>query len=114
MYHKLRISRLFFCFLPAPYESKDDPSLNEQEYREQIYNSYWNGNLLGYPARFVESYCRDFHNEHIDIKLKEEEIRRAKNDLRALYSSKTMKAPVDIRLGLDSDKLSEIRKLDVI
>ena len=96
-----------------PYESRDDPSLNEQEYRKQIYNSFWNGNLLGYPVRFVESYCRDFHNDNIGIKMKEEEIRRAKADLRALYSSKTI-APVHIRLGLDSDKLSEIRELDVV
>ena len=99
--------------MTAPYESPNDPSRHEKERREQVYNSFWNGNLLGYPERFIESYCREFHNDVIDIMTKEEEMQRASDNLRAAYDSNGMK-PVLIKLGMDSNLLSEIRKLDVI
>lgn len=44
---------------PVPYP--DDSRLLQDE-REQIYNSAWNGFVLGYPGFFVESYCESFHN----------------------------------------------------
>lgn len=44
---------------PVPYP--DDSRLLKDE-REQIYNSAWNGFVLGYPGFFVESYCESFHN----------------------------------------------------
>jgi hypothetical protein len=44
---------------PVPYP--DDSRLQQDE-REQIYNSAWNGLVLGYPGFFVETYCESFHN----------------------------------------------------
>ena len=44
---------------PVPYP--DDTRL-QADWREQIYNSAWNGFVLGYPGFFVESYCESFHN----------------------------------------------------
>lgn len=44
---------------PVPYP--EESRLQEDE-REQIYNSAWNGFVLGYPGFFVESYCETFHN----------------------------------------------------
>ena len=44
---------------PVPYPDESRLLLDE---REQIYNSAWNGFVLGYPGFFVESYCESFHN----------------------------------------------------
>ena len=44
---------------PVPYPS--DHQL-EEDWKKQIYNSAWNGFILGYPGFFVESYCESFHN----------------------------------------------------
>ena len=41
---------------------------------EQVHNSYFNGIILGYPQRFVETYCKDLPN-----KLNESQLRRALN-----------------------------------
>jgi hypothetical protein len=37
---------------------------------EQVYNSYFNGIILGYPPNFVETYCNDLPN-----KLTESQVR---------------------------------------
>ena len=41
---------------PLPYPDDKNREL-------QIYYAWWNGVLLGYPERFVDTYCYDFHNE---------------------------------------------------
>lgn len=44
---------------PAPYP---DLKTQQHDWTQQIYNSWWNGYVLGYPLRFVDSYCETFHN----------------------------------------------------
>jgi hypothetical protein len=45
--------------------------------------------------------------------VKEEEMRNAKANFRAAIAKKEFK-PVQIKLGLDSNVLAEIKKLDVV
>ena len=43
----------------APFPSEagaGDSTKMDKVQREQIYNSWWNGSLLGYPIRFINSY----------------------------------------------------------
>ena len=42
-----------------PYPDEKDP---RPDWQRQIYNAWWNGYILGYPERFVDSYCESFHN----------------------------------------------------
>lgn len=45
----------------------------------QVYNSWWNGYLLGYPERFVDSYCRDLTSE-LNSTIVESQIEAARRD----------------------------------
>jgi hypothetical protein len=49
--------------VPYPSEAGDNPSPNAMQeiLEKQIFNSYWNGVVLGYPEHFIDSYCRSFH-----------------------------------------------------
>jgi hypothetical protein len=44
---------------PLPYPDSKNP---KPDWEKQIYNAWWNGYMLGYPVRFVDSYCLTFHN----------------------------------------------------
>ena len=44
---------------PIPYPDVNNP---KSDWEKQIYHAWWNGYMLGYPVRFVESYCIAFHN----------------------------------------------------
>ena len=44
---------------PLPYPDDKDPY---PDWQEQIYNAWWNGYIIGYPERFIDSYCETFHN----------------------------------------------------
>ena len=44
---------------PLPYPDDKTPY---PDWQEQIYNAWWNGYILGYPERFIDSYCETFHN----------------------------------------------------
>ena len=99
----------------APYADPDDTSKHQQQYGEQIYNSYWNGYLLGYPQHFVESYCMDFHNDHIDMDTKREQVERAKKDTVEHFdrSNNNMKQ-VRIKWGQDENLLPVLRSLSLL
>ncbi len=49
---------------PVPYPNyngaQEDISREEDG---QIYNSGWNGYVLGYPLHIIDTYCENFHNE---------------------------------------------------
>ena len=44
---------------PIPYSDINNP---KSDWEKQIYHAWWNGYMLGYPVRFVESYCIAFNN----------------------------------------------------
>lgn len=58
---------------PVPYpdnyvlENKDSKhtraQLMKQANEQQIYYSWWNGYILGYPLYAIDSYCKSFHND---------------------------------------------------
>ncbi len=80
--------------LPFPQTSR-----LEEDYRLQIYNAAWNGLLLGYPPRFVENYCVDFHND-LSVTVKKQLYQRARGNLHRFLGSinQTMEL---IHLGRD-------------
>jgi hypothetical protein len=53
---------------------------------EQIHNSYINGYILGYPTRFVESYCNELQNALTESQ-KRSALNRAKDEIRALVNA---------------------------
>jgi hypothetical protein len=79
---------------PMPFP---DTSRLEQDNKEQIYNSAWNGILLGYPERFVRSYCEDFHND-LSKAVKANTFVKAKVDITRFLSGINQTAKV-IALG---------------
>ena len=87
--------------VPYPEGNPTDHVDNDPVLRAQIYNSWWNGYLLGYPERFVDSYCRDFHSE-LSAFDKLQMMRSAKKDVvgSLLESNLTVAA---IHLGLNDD-----------
>jgi hypothetical protein len=79
---------------PMPFP---DTSRLQLDYVEQIYNAAWNGILLGYPERFVRSYCSDFHND-LPKATKLSTFMKAKADLTKLLANINQTAKV-IALG---------------
>jgi hypothetical protein len=63
----------------VPYPSEGDGTHESQQriLRQQIFNSWWNGYLLGYPEFMIDSYCHSFHSDLSDEE-KIEEAQRAK------------------------------------
>ncbi len=82
---------------PLPYP---DSSRLTQDHKLQIYNSAWNGLMLGYPDYFVDSYCDTFHNA-LDLTEKRKQARTAKADFKS-YMTKIRKEPLTIHMGLDA------------
>ena len=81
---------------PVPYPDGNNPV---PDYELQIYNSWWNGYALGYPERFVQSYCETFHND-LSPEQKHLQIEKAKRDSKAYM--KRIKQPVAlIGMGLE-------------
>ena len=83
----------------APYP--DDPADNDRIFEIQIYNSWWNGFVLGYPERFIDSYCLDFHNEISTIE-RGRLMRNAKSDILSVFSEYNLTA-APIQIGLNED-----------
>ena len=91
----------------APYADPHDSSKHPKQYREQIYNSWWNGYLLGYPEHFIDSYCYDFRNEHISASEKREQVDMARTDVKAYFSNMNLDHAA-IRLGLEENLLPKV------
>jgi hypothetical protein len=82
---------------PMPFP---DTSRLVEDHRLQIYNAAWNGLILGYPSRFVQSYCKDFHND-LPTAEKEQIYRTAKSELEALLRDKYgMNSIPTIKVGM--------------
>lgn len=91
---------------PMPYPDSDNPT---PDWEEQIYNSWWNGYVLGYPGRFVDSYCESFHNG-LEIEGKIFQINKAKHDVKKHFID-NHKEPVEIKYGLDKPVIEEFWQL---
>lgn len=89
---------------PMPFP---DTSRLDEDYQEQIYNAAWNGLLLGYPPRFVSSYCKTFHND-LPEDLKDEIYHKAHKDLQEFLKSKYGKTMKNIQLGNDVPVCKEV------
>ena len=99
----------------APYADPEDSSKHQKQYEEQIYNSYWNGYLLGYPQHFVESYCLDFHNDRIDMDTKKKQVEKAKKDsIEHFDKNNNNMKPVSIKWGQDENVLPALRSLSLL
>ena len=82
---------------PMPFPSQD--RLND-DHKEQIYNAAWNGLLLGYPERFVTSYCSSFHND-LSTQEKMKQFQKAKYDLGQFLKNQHNKMISTIKLGTE-------------
>lgn len=77
---------------PVPYpdyhaiERDDHTARLLAEQRAQVYNSAWNGYVLGYPLSLVDAYCEDFHND-LTVHEKRLEAERSRRDVRAFFRS---------------------------
>jgi len=99
---------------PVPYPDNSagaDATKQQLDWRAQIYNSAFNGFVLGYPDYFVRSYCEDFHNS-LDVWVKREQFRLAERDFQSkilqpfLQQQQSQQqlssaSPLRIRLGFD-------------
>lgn len=66
---------------------------------EQIYNSYWNGMVLGYPPNMVEAYITSFHSDLVYAS-RIEQLRRSQRDFEAFKAEQNFET-VQIGKGLD-------------
>jgi hypothetical protein len=95
--------------VPFPSEAGEgDTARMDRVLREQIYNSWWNGYLLGYPVRFIDSYLRSFHTT-LSAEAIQQEVERAKEAVRVYFEQHSHLQRGQIRLGGDEDLLSEGR-----
>ena len=94
---------------PMPYPDSDNPA---PDWEKQIYNSWWNGYVLGYPSRFVDSYCESFHNG-LELENKKIQINKAKNDVKKHFIHHKKEA-VEIKYGLDKPVLDEFWNIVVL
>ena len=85
--------------VPYPNEAGDKAQL-QRDHHDQIYNSAWNGYVLGYPRRFVDMYCEDFHNP-LSVKEKMDIAREARANLESAFRQEGH-ALVEIGGGLDA------------
>jgi hypothetical protein len=92
---------------PMPYPNNDNPI---PDWKLQIYNSWWNGYVLGYPERFIDSYCQSFHNG-LDIDLKNIEIKNAKKDVKKYFNKGINKKVTEINFGTDPSISEDYFKL---
>ncbi len=65
---------------PMPFLEDEPLALKLSTAREQVYNSAYNGFVLGYPDRFVMSYCEGLVGDRLTIEQKREQYRLAKRD----------------------------------
>jgi len=82
-----------------PFPTNDDAQQREKDLREQLFLSYWNGKMLGYPDNMIEVYIRDFNTE-LPQAARNEEIQRGRTAVDAFFRASGL-SPVVMREGLD-------------
>ena len=86
--------------LPFP----DDPDFSgdtEKIYRHQVFNSWWNGLILGYPVHFIRTYCSGITHEIDDVAIQEEGKRaeQAASDYFRRYATEGPSNALPIEIG---------------
>lgn len=90
----------------APYPEVDHTAADHKRIlEEQVYNSYWNGYVLGYNERFIVSYCENY-NAQITPNEKFNLIQRAKKDVEKYFETNSLVYEV-VRLGNYDDLISD-------
>jgi hypothetical protein len=72
---------------PVPYPNYNGPKdqlLKDEE--GQVYNSAWNGYVLGYPQHMIDAYCDDFHND-LSIEHKRRITKEANKDVHEYFGN---------------------------
>lgn len=98
--------------VPYPSEAGSNTTRNKEVLLEQIYNSWHNGYVLGYPEQFVDAYCRNFHSDlHQDEKERYAEMSKARIKMQLQEKNLQIKP---IAMGTDSNLLKEKGVLDYL
>lgn len=93
--------------VPFPSEAGEgDAAKMDAVLREQIYNSWWNGYLLGYPTRFIDSYLTSFHTK-LSAGAIQEEVQRAQRDVRSHFQKHPHLQQSEIKYGSDVNLLTD-------
>jgi hypothetical protein len=93
--------------VPFPSEAGEgDNAKMDRVLREQIYNSWWNGYLLGYPIRFINSYLTGFHTK-LGPGAIQEEMQRAQSDVGEHFAKNPQLKQSEIKYGSDVNLLSD-------
>jgi hypothetical protein len=91
--------------VPYPSEAGTNTTREKEVLLEQIYNSWHNGYVLGYPQQFVDSYCRSFHSE-LRQDEKEHHAEMSKVRVKTHIKEKNLQI-LTIAMGMDSNLLKE-------
>jgi hypothetical protein len=93
---------------PVPYPNYNGPpdSLLAEEHA-QVYNSGWNGFVLGYPQPLVDAYCTDFHNS-LTVAQKRAEGKRAKRDVQAHFQSRALSRSTELDESVPREALERL------
>jgi hypothetical protein len=84
----------------APYPREAENGNKSEKLKvleDQIYNSWWNGYVLGYPEFFIDSYCENFHTTLSKQQINEQ-VKVAKNAVYKYFSNNSY-ARYEISLG---------------
>mmetsp|Transcript_20522 Transcript_20522/g.33114 ORF Transcript_20522/g.33114 Transcript_20522/m.33114 type:complete len:320 (-) Transcript_20522:73-1032(-) len=83
--------------LPFPRNSNEEDRVSDL--KEQLFLSYWNGKVLGYPDNMIEVYIQGF-NTDLGVADRSEQIYRGKQAVLKLFAEPDFE-PVTIGMGLD-------------
>ena len=82
-----------------PREQEGNEASVDAAHMEQVHNSYFNGYILGYPLRFVETYCKDLPNGLTEGQVRHS-LAKAKAEVAGLINEgKLQKAQLRIQLN---------------
>jgi len=83
--------------LPFP-RGHESPIQRKQDLEEQLFLSYWNGKVLGYPDHMIKVYIRDFKTE-LSQDDKNRMLRKGETGWKR-YLDESGLVPVEIKRGL--------------
>jgi hypothetical protein len=79
--------------------------------KQQIFNSWWNGYVLGYPEHMIDSYCHNFHSELSQMEKIQETERAKRITLEYFHSTDSSKGQRQqrkrIQMGSDENLMTE-------
>lgn len=96
--------------MPFP-DTSSVPGALYRSHEEQIYNAAWNGFVLGYPAYFIQSYVRSFHDNSLSEEAREVVFAQAREDFAAFHV--TVCLDEEETLDEDGGKSEKVKLVDV-